>query len=335
MRTVQFKPWQSPDEAASGVGNAAGVEGIVMGMIAAESELGRERTGRKGRRFSSVPMETIMGTVQSDRREFHTEGFTLIELLVVIAIIAILMAVLVPALNRARQQARAVVCLSALKQWGLCYQLYAADSNSRLPHFVGGTVHTTYMEALRAYYSDINQMRTCPAAGKVATGNPTGLQAQSYFGYTRHAWQIDTRQAQWMADTDWGIGSFGENSWIRDVLDTSGGRVASYVGKTWVTATARNIRDVPFIADARWNNAWPENTHPVPAATTTEEQMYNIGNWSQIVAYVMRRHRDGINVCFGDGSTRRVRAEELWTLRWNRESQPRNNIDTLHWMKDW
>ncbi|UCF17961.1 MAG: type II secretion system protein, partial [Phycisphaerales bacterium] len=125
----------------------------------------------------------------------ESKGFTLIELLVVIAMIALLMAILTSALSMARKQVRATVCMAALKQWGLCYQLYVADHDYKLPFFMGGTVNTTYMETLRPYYSDINKMRTCPAAIKVSTGNPTGLQARSYFGYTRNAWQIDVAQA--------------------------------------------------------------------------------------------------------------------------------------------
>jgi len=276
-----------------------------------------------------------MQVVQNQDGKTRAKGFTLIELLVVIAIIGLLMAVLISALGAARQQARATVCMAALKQWGLCYQLYTTDYNSRLPYFISGTLHGTYMESLRPYYADINKMRTCPAAVKVATGNPTGLQTQSYFGYTRSAWQVDVKQASWMADTDWGIGSFGENSWIREVLDVDGQRIASYVGKTWVTMTTRNVKDAPFIADARWNNAWPVNTDPVPVRVATEEQMFNINNWSQILNHVMRRHKDGLNVCFGDSSARHVRAEELWTLRWNRQSQPRDPADGLNWMKDW
>jgi prepilin-type N-terminal cleavage/methylation domain-containing protein/prepilin-type processing-associated H-X9-DG protein len=277
----------------------------------------------------------VVSGTESTGGEGRSGGFTLIELLVVIAIIALLMAILTGALNKARKQVRATVCMAALRQWGLCYQLYTADHDSKLPYFIGGTVRTTYMETLRPYYSDINKMRTCPAAAKVVTGNPTGLQAQSYFGYMRYAWQIDVGQAEWMADTDWGVGSFGENSWIRDVREPGGGRVASYVGRTWVTVDTRNINAVPFIGDARWNNAWPVNTHPVPASVAAEEQMYNIGNWSQIVCYVMRRHKDGVNLCFGDGSAGYVRAEDLWTLRWNRESEPEDVVGALNWMKDW
>ena len=106
------------------------------------------------------------------------KGFTLIELLVVIAIVALLMAILVPVLSAARKQVQATVCMAALKQWGLCYQLYAADYDSKLPFYMGGTVNSTYMETLRSYYSNTDKMRACPAATKVLTGNPTGLQAQ-------------------------------------------------------------------------------------------------------------------------------------------------------------
>ena len=74
-------------------------------------------------------MKTLMFHSLGTRRR----GFTLIELLVVVAIIAILAALLLPALARAKDSARRVVCISNLRQVGYVYHLYTQDYNNRLP----------------------------------------------------------------------------------------------------------------------------------------------------------------------------------------------------------
>lgn len=64
------------------------------------------------------------------------EAFTLLELLVVLAIIAILVAIIVPSLSKARENSRRSICLSNLKQIGISATMYADDHNGAFPSAV-------------------------------------------------------------------------------------------------------------------------------------------------------------------------------------------------------
>lgn len=92
-------------------------------------------------------------------RGWSPKAFTLIELLVVIAIIAILAAMLLPALSRAKNKAVGISCINNLKQLTLAAQLYAVDNQDAIPNNSGGTVNAWVPGGTAAY-----DVRTLPGA---------------------------------------------------------------------------------------------------------------------------------------------------------------------------
>ncbi len=139
-------------------------------------------------------------------------GFTLVELLVVIGIIALLIGILLPSLNRARQAARQTICLTNLRQLGQAYSMYVANSKG---HSVVYTLQTTavmdpdaamWPELLRPYYGQkvfnapqfsqamqadnlTKNVRLCPDAADLQYPGAAAA-SNDWNGDARHAWDF-------------------------------------------------------------------------------------------------------------------------------------------------
>jgi len=116
-------------------------------------------------------------------------GFTLIELLVVVAIIAVLVALLLPALGLAREMAKTTVCASQLHQLGLAVMSYSKENNDFVPY-----CDSNELDAWAPWYANPPYFANFLRDGGLANGKPdlfycpTNPRAQSVLYHWTHSW---------------------------------------------------------------------------------------------------------------------------------------------------
>lgn len=259
-------------------------------------------------------------------------GFTLIELLVVIAIIALLMAILMPALSRVKKQAQMVTCRARLREWGLVFKLYTDDYDGYFnegwaytQHHSGGTDEMgLWMNALRPYYKDNWDMLKCPTATRL-------VESAADWG-TFKAWFRDVDMVgggSYVYE-----GSYSINSWTNYTLegrDTS--RPDPYFWKNVQSSARRN--EIPVFGDSTWHDAWPQKQDNPPV----DPDVFGWGSpgtTDEMCHFCINRHNGFINILFMDWSTRKVGLKELWRLRWHRYwwRDPNGNWSPGPWTKE-
>jgi prepilin-type N-terminal cleavage/methylation domain-containing protein/prepilin-type processing-associated H-X9-DG protein len=246
-------------------------------------------------------------------------GFTLIELLVVIAIIALLMAIMMPALQRVRGQAQKVTCQARLKQWGLMFKLYTDDHDGYFNEGWGVGETTLWMNALRPYYKDNWDMLLCPTATRemaslsdwgtfkaavrtVAT--PGGGSHRYVFSYSINSWTNFMHADRGDRLEEWFWKSVTNTAAVNPATGTTTGRQVS-----------RN--HIPVFADATWHDAWPRHTD-TPSPAMDAFGIGNQGTLGEMNHFAIDRHNGFVNFLFMDWSTRDVGLKECWTLKWHR-----------------
>ena len=273
-----------------------------------------------------------------------SKGFTLIELLVVIAIISLLMAILMPALGRARKAAKTSVCLSNLHQYSLVATMYCNDNDG---YFHSGWFYgfggecgrwpdgrADWEQAFRPYYMDKN-IRFCPEAKGHASEKPDS------HGGTWKAWgptPYDNTSCNNVGVTieedNWGSyminqfvhnhpplysvidgyrveymfanGKQSEASYFRHIDSRPAGKIPLFTGGTFITHDVldEDLGPLPF-----------ENIQLYVSHIPHDEYYMRYKNMGCVQ---MNRHSGTVGGVFLDGAARRIPLKELWSLKWSK-----------------
>ncbi len=244
------------------------------------------------------------------------KGFTLIELLVVISIIVLLMALLLPSLQRVRKQARAMVCQTNLKQWGTILALYTEDNQGRLPATVLEVLWLLRGSSLiegdpkPSVYQDINAkgIARCPMAVRPGrhrgyVPGTTASRIECTFGSTFEAWEMTYPLPPFRGSYGFN-GSMTREGFIRWVPE-------QFTRPDYIEVfSLRGRANIPTLLDS---------TRPLvrvsgSASFSPPKSEFESNSSSRLSC--INRHNGHINALFMDWSVRKVGLKELWTLKW-------------------
>jgi prepilin-type N-terminal cleavage/methylation domain-containing protein/prepilin-type processing-associated H-X9-DG protein len=251
-------------------------------------------------------------------RKMRRKAFTLIELLVVIAIIALLLAVVMPALRKSKRAAQTIICRSNLKQWALVFYLYANDNEGSFPRgypdlAAGDNFEESWMLGATLPYYKTEILRMCPASKRV--DRPPGI---GQHGGTFEDWGPfpETASGEEWYDS-YATGSYGFNNWCAD--PPAG---VSWWGLNHENAIRKiydkNAYKIPLVADSVFLDTAPNNFDLAPDDQEHLMDQYN-ADWDthSMKFYCIDRHKGGINVAFADMHAQHVGIKQLWSLKWH------------------
>ncbi|MBN2271476.1 MAG: type II secretion system protein [Sedimentisphaerales bacterium] len=245
-------------------------------------------------------------------------GFTLIELLVAVAVIALLMVILVPALQGVRRQAGAVVCQSNLRQWALVYTAYSDDYDGKFWRtYDPGTERPGFWVAkLASYCKDSNDLLLCPLAATARIAMPESDWNADVFGDsggTFSSWRLWYYKARGEGPVY--TGSYAHNHFAMDNSPQPDWRIQAYPDSFyWQTRHTKDQANIPLLTDGPWIEA----THIDPNCPPPDTETI-IALRAQTFDSCISRHDAEINGLFMDSHVAKIGLKQLWTLKWHRQ----------------
>jgi len=241
------------------------------------------------------------------------DGFTLIELLVVISIIALLLSILIPSLNKARKQAKKIVCLSNLRQWSFVWGMYTNDNHGKLPDgYVGDFTNARniyWTHVLMPYYENM-QLRLCPEIKGFMFVNGEWAPSASNPWVAWGPWP-EEGGAEAAYTEKGGYGSYGINNWVENHQG---------IADNWKSVNVLGASKIPLFLECAWMNSRPYDTDAPPEYDGDP----GIGGWGDIKRFCLNRHNGETNVLFLDLHADHVGLKQLWTLKWSRSFKTSN-----------
>lgn len=251
----------------------------------------------------------------------ETRGFTLVELLVVVSIIALLIAILLPSLKRAREQSKDVVCKSNMKQLGVANGYYSGDNQDRFLYIErksgtstpGTRPYLQYQQLLRLVpYLKQFEVYICPKAkgGSVNSfgwnpviQKPSGGPPNSVKGWeTWSVYRVMVNDSDFRALYKRGEFSKYSQNDIQDAMRFNGGLLDDLYTEYWVNDWGAGAID-------------PETGREIPQISGGLVGRIPYPNYAVVMADAVRwnlRHRDGSHFLFVDTHVDQIKGENYY-----------------------
>ncbi|MCI0498507.1 MAG: type II secretion system GspH family protein [Planctomycetales bacterium] len=246
------------------------------------------------------------------------KGFTLIELLVVIAIIALLLSVIMPALRKVKEQAKAAVCQTRVRQLTMGAILYAGENDNlffpvidaqfqywyyKIAPYLSAREFSDQSNASAGQSEGAMEVLRCPVTkNREQTGN-------SWAGSANYNWKFVGTQ-----------GSFGMNMWLTPKGSWSETGIVKADHVNFFTRLSEATGRVPVFADSAWVGSWPYSESLAPTVSELDSDTLSLDHSPPyfMKRFCIDRHGMAVNIGFVDNSTERVPLKSLWLLRWSK-----------------